>query len=90
MNDYGEIFGAEYTKGRIRNLVFTLNNWTQDELDKLLNFEHASYVICGKEIGRKRKTPHIQGYMELEKQLSFSTIKSEFPRMYIAKRRGTV
>lgn len=83
------IFGEEYTSGKIRNFVLTLNNYTEEETLALLNYERATYVILGKEVGRKRKTPHLQGYMELEDKTAFNTIKKLCPRMYIAKRRGT-
>jgi len=49
---------------RFRNIVFTLNNYTDDEYNNLLNHKEFKYVIIGKEIGEKG-TPHLQRYAEL-------------------------
>ncbi|AIF76267.1 Rep [Pollentivirus pleritis] len=72
----------------LRNFVFTLNNYTEDEYNFIKNFEQAQYIIIGKETGAQG-TPHLQGYMELKKQVRFNTVKSVFPRMHIEPRRGT-
>jgi len=83
--------GEEYEEGsRLRNLVFTINNWTEDDEQKLKEFaeERASYMIYGKEIG-KSQTPHLQGYMELKKQTTFKTVKKGLPRAWLQQRFGT-
>lgn len=75
---------------RVRNFVFTINNPTEDDNTKANSiWDKASYLIIGKEVGKKG-TPHLQGYCELEGQLSVKTIKKKYmPRAHIEKRKGT-
>jgi len=54
--------------GRYRHIVFTLNNYSQNEYLALLNNEYIRYVVIGKEICPSTGTPHLQGYGELQKQ----------------------
>lgn len=70
-----------------RNICFTINNWTVDDIDSLLKAKYT-YIICGFEVGAEG-TPHIQGYMELKSQSRLSTIKKFMPRGHIEKRMGT-
>lgn len=72
----------------LRNFVFTLNNYTNEDYINVSTYEHAQYIIIGKETGAQG-TPHLQGYMELKKQMRFNTVKTKFPRMHIEIRRGT-
>lgn len=74
--------------GTIRNLVFTLNNPTEDEVKALLAFDKAKYVLVGHEKG-ENGTPHLQGYMELKSCHRPSFIKNAFPRMHFEKRLGS-
>lgn len=78
----------EVTQARLRHFVFTLNNYSAEEEEAVKSFD-CSYMVYGHEIGKKRHVPHLQGYIELAKQMSFSTIKAKFPRMWIQSRRGT-
>ena len=55
------------TSGRYRHIVFTLNNYSEDEYLNILNSEYFKYVIIGKEICPTTGTPHLQGYGELER-----------------------
>lgn len=73
---------------RLRNFVFTLNNYTPQHLDDLRDWDVYKYLIYGKEVGESG-TPHLQGYCELKTQLSFSTIKKKFSTMHLEKRKGT-
>ncbi len=65
------------SKNRTRHCVFTQNNWTADELRNLQSnlLSKASYYIFSEEVGRVKKTPHLQGYFQLTKQASISTIR---------------
>lgn len=70
-----------------RNICFTINNWTVEDIDNLLKTKYT-YLICGFEEG-KEGTPHIQGYLELKSQSRLATIKKTIPRGHIEQRRGT-
>lgn len=72
---------------RLRNFCFTLNNYTEEEIEKIQNAEIFKYIIFGRETGEEG-TPHLQGYAELEKQTSFAVLKGVFPRLHIERRRG--
>lgn len=74
-------------KVRLRNFVFTINNWTADDVAncKTLPFR---YIVIGFETGASG-TPHIQGYCELPNALTFSSLKKKLPRSHIEKRKGT-
>jgi len=76
------------TRMRFRNIVFTLNNYTDDEYNNLLNHKEFKYVIIGKEIGEKG-TPHLQGYAELNRQLDLNKVKEINARMHFERRRGS-
>lgn len=68
--------------------VFTINNPTEDDINKIHNHEDIQYVIYGREVG-ENLTQHLQGYCELKKKMRFPAVKVIFPRAYIARRRGT-
>lgn len=67
--------------------VFTWNNYT-DESIKLLNELDCSYLVYGKEVGESG-TPHLQGYVEFEKQKKFQTVCNILKGAHIELRRGT-
>lgn len=48
------------------NWCFTLNNYTLKEYEALQNQE-CRYLLMGKEIAPTTGTPHIQGYIQLNK-----------------------
>jgi len=51
-----------------KNWCFTLNNYTDLHLSVLDSFP-CSYIIYGKEVAPTTGTPHLQGYVQLEKKL---------------------
>ncbi len=75
---------------KFRNLVFTVNNWTEDELRSLLDYDFQ-FLVVGKEVGEEG-TPHLQGYAELKKQMRLTGIKKipGLSRAHIEQRMGTV
>ncbi len=74
---------------RLRNFVFTLNNYDDDHCDLLLNYD-CSYVIFGKETAPSTGTPHLQGYMELSAKVSFTVLLRTLPPgIHIERRRGS-
>jgi len=66
---------------------FTLNNWTEEEYEKLVALP-CKYLILGKEIG-ENGTPHIQGYIHFERNVRFNTVKKYIPRAHIEQAKGT-
>lgn len=73
---------------RLRNFVFTLNNWTEDERVLLSQTIPYKYLIYGREKGEKG-TNHLQGYCVLRTQRRFEAIKKMIPRAHIEGRKGT-
>lgn len=75
---------------RVRNEVFTINNYTVKDICLLAELceTKCSYMVVGFEIGESG-TPHVQGYLELEKQMRFETLQKWIPRGRLAKRMGT-
>ena len=49
--------------------VFTVNNYTEDDFERLINLE-CRYVSIAREVGESG-TPHLQGYIEVEKKKAF-------------------
>jgi len=81
---------------RLRRFVFTLNNYTDDEVNWLKNTfpespQKPTWMIFGKETGEEG-TPHLQGAVCLGRQVSFSTVKTwpGFRRAHIDSMRGSV
>lgn len=72
---------------KARSYVFTLNNWTAEEYNKILELNYK-YIILGDEIGESG-TPHIQGYVQFSSPTSFNTIKHHIPRSHIEKAKGS-
>lgn len=51
---------------RRRRWCFTINNPTKAD-EQAVEAIPCKYVICGREIGEEKGTPHLQGYIELDK-----------------------
>lgn len=63
-------------QARYRNVVFTVNNWTQADWDTIWNCDKLSYLVMGQEIAPTTGTPHIQGYCEFGgKQATYSVVQ---------------
>lgn len=74
---------------RLRNFVFTVNNYTDVEKSNVNEFAaRCRYLVYGEEVGESG-TPHLQGYAELTRLTRFNKIKELLPRAHIEKRRGT-
>jgi len=73
---------------RSRGWCFTLNNYIQEDCQKVLNLE-ADYVVCGKEKGEAKATPHLQGYMYWKNAKAFSTVKKILPKAHWETAKGT-
>lgn len=78
-------------RSRFRSACFTLNNWTNDEMNSMiLDFELFGYkYIFGEEIAPTTGTPHLQGYVEFGKQVYFTHLKKLSARANWRKCRGS-
>lgn len=47
-----------------RNYMFTLNNYTPQDIIDVLAWKGAKYIVFGEEQGDVKQTPHLQGYVE--------------------------
>lgn len=67
------------SKNRYKYWCFTVNNYDEtDEMKlKLYAHEKCKYFVMGKECGKKKETPHLQGYMQLKKVTAGTTIKNQ-------------
>jgi len=57
--------------------IFTLNNYKEDDLAKIQASELYKYGIVGKEVGTTG-TPHLQGYLQLQKRTRANTVWKAF------------
>lgn len=75
---------------QLRNLCFTLNNYTDEELTHFKEWLtlNCSYAVIGKEVG-EAGNPHLQGYAELTLRKSFNVVKAAMPGAHIESRHGT-
>lgn len=74
---------------QLRNCVFTVNNYTDKKENdiKKLAVAYCSYMVYGKEVGESG-TPHLQGYLELDKRMAFNKLRKLIGG-HIEARRGT-
>lgn len=76
------------TRQRHRSIVFTLNNYTQDELIHVQSGPFK-YLVFQQERGASG-TPHLQGYAQMGKPTEFTTWKRLIgDRAYVAAAAGT-
>lgn len=73
-----------------KNWCFTLNNYNDEELRRIVNSEGVHYLIIGKEVG-EGGTPHLQGYVQLVAKKRPNQIKTILgtERVHLEKARGT-
>jgi len=88
----GSLYRAASTASRCCRWVFTLNNYTDDEVNKLVTDlePQCSYLVFGREVG-DNGTPHLQGYCHFKNSARFNRVKGLIgERAWIAQARGTV
>lgn len=74
---------------RGRGWVFTLNNYTDEEI-AFINEVDCKYLVYGKEVGESG-TPHLQGFVYFTSQRTFRSVKAKLGgRVHIDKQRGSV
>lgn len=69
---------------RSRGWAITVNNFTEEEIDAIIDLD-ADYWITGFERGGKKNTLHIQGYLHWHNPIEYNTIKRALPRAHIEK-----
>lgn len=71
-----------------RAWCLTLNNWTEEEKQALLDSQ-CKYVILGEEIAPDTGTPHLQGYIYFQNAVRLTTLRNISPRAHFEAARGT-
>lgn len=71
-----------------KNWCFTLNNFTKEEVEALKANTQWGYLIFGEEIG-KENTPHLQGYLQMNKQSRITAMKKINKRAHWEIARGS-
>lgn len=77
-------FAVPKTSSQAKAWVFTLNNFTEEEKNHLINEEDSRYMVFGNEISPSTGTPHLQGYVVFAQNWRFSRVKKFIPRAWIA------
>lgn len=71
--------------------VFTLNNYTEEELKDISSWTKTGVkgVAYGKEQG-ENGTPHLQGFIVMEKRCELGTVKKLNKRMHLERMKGNI
>lgn len=70
------------------NVCFTLNNYTEDEYQYILDLQIFKYLVVGREVG-EQGTPHLQGYGTLKNRMLDNKLRRILERCHIERRKGT-
>lgn len=62
---------------RTRNFCITVNNYTEEEFQQILNTEGTKYVVLGREVAPTTLTPHIQGFIQFNNAISVTTARNK-------------
>jgi len=81
--------GNTKTRSRSRNYVFTLNNYTNEDIDNIILMCHTKeYKYIFQEEKGERGTPHLQGYLMAQYPIDFNAINKLF-KWHVEKARGS-
>lgn len=62
-----------------RDYCFTVNNYTDADIERLVNLvPECQYIVWGKEVA-STGTPHLQGYVYFQNQRYFNALKKKLP-----------
>lgn len=67
---------------KVRNYCFTLNNFNQDEIERIKGLKCETLVFQG-EIGEENNTPHLQGFIRFTSQRYFNSVKNLIRRWHV-------
>jgi len=74
-----------------RHTLFTLNNWTVDELNLIRDYaeKEAKYMCWSQEVAPSTGTPHLQGYVAWDNPRSLDKFKKAIsPRLHYGDENG--
>lgn len=63
--------------------MYTLNNYSEEEITQLANLSQVSLHVCAKEIAPSTGTPHLQGRITFRKDYTFNMWKCLNPRINV-------
>lgn len=67
---------SKTSMSQAKNWCFTLNNYTQLDVDRLTNLgSSASYIVFGREVGQNG-TPHLQGFIAFNQRKRLAQVKA--------------
>lgn len=72
-----------------RKYCFTLNNYSEQDVEHLKNGVFYNFIIFGKEIAPTTGTKHLQGYIELPNARFMKGLTKDMPRCSFKDARGT-
>ncbi len=80
---------SKVSRNRARSWCFTLNNYLEEDIVTLShpkwNNMRAKKICFQEEIGEESKIPHLQGVVQFEESVSFTTLKSFHPKIHWEK-----
>ena len=76
------------TKSKLRRVIYTLNNYTEHDVEQFKSLDHVRAQIIGKEVGESG-TPHLQGAILFDRPILFNKLKKLFPRAHFERMLGT-
>lgn len=87
----GNLYREARVSTRCMRWVFTLNNYTDDDVNHLVSVLEPTchYLVFGREVGDSG-TPHLQGFFQLKNSTRFNRVKALVGnRAWLAQARGT-
>lgn len=73
---------------RLRRFVYTLNNYTDEDIKAIKSLPNIRAQTFGRETGALG-TKHLQGAVLLDRPVRFTTLKKALPKAHIERMRGT-
>lgn len=72
---------------RLRSIVFTLNNYSEEQEQAIKEME-VDYAVVGREVGESG-TPHLQGFIHFKNARGFNALRRALFNAHIEPRKGT-